>query len=144
MKAYFTRLIIIKFKEVIPLIRLIFFLIMPSFTTRAARKNAGKKGDEGRSFSATAEEGKAVKIFLTDTPQYITVPELRTPAKVVDKLRRDFGNLKEFNRNSMKIGIRKILNQKDVVQSVNQFWGGGTDKALLGSELEDHVVSTTR
>ena len=91
-------------------------------TTRANKKQ--KKGEEGNPFSSSGEEGMAVKKILTESKQYITVQELRTPAKVVDKLRRDFANLKEFNRNSMKIGVRKILQHQEVVQKVNQFWGG--------------------
>jgi hypothetical protein len=90
--------------------------------TRAAHK--GKKGQEGRSFSVSGDEGKAVKKILCQKAKYISVLELRTPAKVVDKLRRDFADLNEFNRNSMKLGIRKILNSQEVVQCVNQFWGG--------------------
>ena len=110
-------------------------------TTRANKKQ--KKGEEGNPFSSSGEEGMAVKKILTESKQYITVQELRTPAKVVDKLRRDFANLKEFNRNSMKIGVRKILQHQEVVQKVNQFWGGvaqiGQD--VLNDHEDEHVVS---
>ena len=108
--------------------------------TRTATKKR-KAGEEGTPFSSSGEEGKAVKKILTEHKQYITVHELRTPAKVVDKLRRDFANLKEFNRNSMKIGIRKLLQQQEVVQKVNQFWGGGTEIGL--DILNDHEDMNT-
>ena len=111
-------------------------------STRATKKPR-KAGEEGAPFSSTGDEAKAVKKILTESKQYITVQELRTPAKVVDKLRRDFANLKEFNRNSMKIGVRKILQHQEVVQKVNQFWGGvaqiGQD--VLNDHEDEHVVS---
>ena len=112
-------------------------------STRATKKPR-KAGEEGAPFSSTGDEAKAVKKILTENKQYITVQELRTPAKVVDKLRRDFANLKEFNRNSMKLAVRKILQHVEVVQKVNQFWGGGTEigQDILNDHHEDqHVVS---
>ena len=111
---------------------------------RSTRTNKKRKaGEEGNPFSSSGEEAMAVKKILTEHKQYITVQELRTPAKVVDKLRRDFANLKEFNRNSMKIGVRKILQHQEVVQKVNQFWGGGTEigQEILNDHEDQHVVS---
>ena len=107
--------------------------------TRGSNKT--KKTEEGRSFSVQGDEGKAVKFFLAETKQYITVHELRTPAKVVDKLRRDFLDLSGYNRASMKMGVRKILNLQEVVVSVNAHWGVVEPRDELD---EDHVVSTTR
>ena len=97
-----------------------------------------RTSEAGRSFSVTGHEGASVTRILKDSAKYITVQELRTPAKVVDKLRRDFNDLGVFNRSSMKLGVRKILQLQEIVAAVNGHWG----ISIEASELdEDHVVS---
>jgi hypothetical protein len=111
----------------------------------STRRKQVKKAETGRSFAVLGEEGKAVKKILLDTHRYITVHELRTPAKVVDKLRRDFDDLGEYNRNSMKLGVRKILNSQEVVSAINGQWGGEMEprESTTTDGEETHVVSTS-
>ena len=52
--------------------------------TRTTKKLRTSKA--GRSFSVTGHEGASVKRILKDSAKYISVQELQTPAKVVDKL----------------------------------------------------------
>ena len=109
--------------------------------TRATKKP--KTSESGRSFSVQGQEGTAVKKILKDSSKYITVHELRTPAKVVDKLRRDFADLTQYNRSSMKLGVRKILNLQEVVVAVNGHWGADVEASDPNHD-EDNIVSTTR
>jgi len=85
-------------------------------------------------------EGTAVKKILKDSTKYITVHELRT---LVKKLRRDFADLTQYNRSSMKLGVRKILNLQEVVVAVNGHWGTDVE-ASDPNQDEDNIVSTTR
>ena len=97
-----------------------------------------RTSEAGRSFAVTGHEGASVKRILKDSAKYITVHELRTPAKVVDKLRRDFADLGLFNRNSMKLGVRKILQLQEVVTAVNGHWGNSVEAS---DPDDDHIVS---
>ena len=73
------------------------------------------------SFSTKNIEGKNVAIIIC-TPKYITVEELKKPAVVTDRLRRDYHDLKSFDRISMKCQVRKILSSSETIQAVNAYW----------------------
>ena len=60
------------------------------------------------SFHARSVEGGNVEQIIY-TPRYISVQELRKPAVVTDRLRRDYEDLKSFDWILMKCGVRKIL-----------------------------------
>ena len=76
------------------------------------------------SFRAKGPEGENVERIIC-TPRYISIPELKKPAVVTDRLRRDYGDLKTFDRISMKCGVRKILTSDEVVNAVNAYWSDG-------------------
>ena len=73
------------------------------------------------SFSSKGKEGQNVENIIC-TPKYITVQELRKPAVVTDRLRRDYFDLQSFDRISMKCGVRKIMGHAYVIQAVNTYW----------------------
>ena len=73
------------------------------------------------SFSTKGQEATNVENIIC-TPRYITVQELRKPAVVTDRLRRDYHDLKSFDRISMKCGVRKILSSSETIQAVNAYW----------------------
>ena len=62
----------------------------------------------GKSFKTKGKEGLTVKNIFLGKPKYITVLELRRPAQVTDKLCRDYIDFAEFDRKSMRGGIRNI------------------------------------
>ena len=95
------------------------------------------------SFSTKTYEGESVEKIIC-TPKYITVQELKKPAVVTDRLRRDYQDLKSFDRISMKSGVRKILGTVDVVKAVNDYWCDGNypdSSSLLNSNDDDSLVS---
>ena len=95
------------------------------------------------SFSTETYEGESVEKIIC-TPKYITVQELKKPAVVTDRLRRDYQDLKTFDRISMKSGVRKILGTIDVIKAVNDYWGNGKSpdsSSLLNNNDDDSLVS---
>ena len=95
----------------------------PYKTTRIT--NVASSGNRNVSFSAKKNEGQNVERIIC-TPKYVTVQELKKPAVVTDRLRRDYDDLRCYDRLSMKNGVRKILQIDDVVQAVNAYWSDGT------------------
>ena len=95
----------------------------PYKTTRLT--NVASSGNRNVSFSAKKNEGQNVERIIC-TPKYVTVHELKKPAVVTDRLRRDYDDLRCYDRLSMKNGVRKILQIDDVVQAVNAYWSDGT------------------
>ena len=95
----------------------------PYKTTRAT--NVASSGNRNVSFSPRGNEGENVERIIS-TPKYVTVQELRKPAVVTDWLRRDYDDLRCYDRLSMKNGVRKILQIDDVIQAVNAYWSDGT------------------
>ena len=95
----------------------------PYKTTRVT--SVASSGNRNVSFSATKNEGENVKRIIC-TPKYITVQELKKPAVVTDRLRRDYDDLRCYDRLSMKNGVRKILQIDDVIEAVNAYWSDGT------------------
>ena len=96
------------------------------------------------SFSSRGKEAENVESIVC-TPKYITLCELRKPAVVTDRLRRDYQDLKSFDRVSMKAGVRKILNTSEVIKAVNSYWNGGLDNmsnAVQSNNDDDSLVST--
>ena len=91
------------------------------------------------SFSSKGREGESVEKIVC-TPRYITVEELRKPAVVTDRLRRDYDDLRQFDRVSMKAGIRKILTTSEVVKAVNAYWSGAVDDSTIGGCKNDEEV----
>ena len=72
---------------------------------------------------------------------------------VTDRLRRDYENLKQYNRISMKAGVRKILTTTHVIEAVNSYWlgnegsitGHGTsDESTLVSSSEERLLQKMR
>ena len=70
-------------------------------------------------------EGKRVEKIIC-TPKYIKVHELKKPAVVTDRLRRDFDDLKGFDWVSMKCGVRRLLNAAEVIQAVSAYCNVGS------------------
>ena len=94
------------------------------------------------SFSSKGEEATNVQNIIC-TPRYITVPELRKPAVVTDRLRRDYHDLNSFDRVSMKCVVRKILSSSAVIQIVNAYWSDDCIplSASTNSNDDDSLVS---
>ena len=95
----------------------------PFKTTRAT--NAANSSNSNVSFSPRGTEGENVERIMC-TPKYFTVQELRKPVVVTDRLRRDYDDLRCYDRLSMKNGVRKILQIDDVIEAVNAYWSDGT------------------
>ena len=70
----------------------------------------------GKAFSSKGPEGELVRNVLTNKPKYISLGELKRPAIVTDKLMRDYLDFKGYDRESMKGGVRSILQTKEVKQ----------------------------
>lgn len=87
-------------------------------------------------FSAKSDHGQAVLELIKTRPKYVTVSELRKPAQVVDKLRRDFPEYLEYDRNSMKTTVRKFLLSLEVETAVKKFWNSED-----GNISDSNVVS---
>ena len=107
------------------------------------RKSSTVSSNNNVSFSTKTYEGESIEKIIC-TPKYITVQELTKPAVVTDRLRRDYQDLKSFDRISMKSGVRKILGTVDVVKAVNDYWGDGNSpdsSSLLNSNDDDSLVS---
>ena len=96
------------------------------------------------SFRPKGVEGDNVERVIC-TPRYITIPELRKPAVVTDRLHRDYGDLKTFDRTSMKCGVRKILTTDEVISAVNVYWSDGcipnTSINSYANNEDDSLVS---
>ena len=61
---------------------------------------------------------------------------------ITDRLRRDYQDLKVFDRVSMKADVRKILSTMDVIKAVNEYWGGAnaaTSSSFLHND-DDSLV----
>ena len=104
----------------------------------APYKTLRTSSDQGRTFSTKGTEGENVKKIIT-TPKYITIPELRKPAQVTDRLRRDYDDLVQFERSSMKNGVRKILNSSNVIKAIYDYWGKPVTSP--SSDSDDDLVS---
>ena len=87
---------------------------------KTTRSNNVPNSNSKVSFLSKGTEGENVEKIIC-TPKYISVAELKKPAVVTDRLRRDYADLKSFDRISMKCGVRKILNLRQVVDSVNNY-----------------------
>ena len=113
----------------------------PHKGTRLASSNT-----KSVSFHARGAEGENVERIIC-TPRYITLQELRKPAVVTDRLRRDYADLAVFDRTSMKCGVRKILTTTQVVNAVNAYWGEeqSPKNAATGftANEDDSLVSMT-
>ena len=96
------------------------------------------------SFHAKGVEGDNVERVIC-TSRYISIPEVRKPAVVIDRLRRDYGDLKTFDRISMKCGVRKILTSDEVVNAVNAYWSDectpNTSTTSYANNEDDSLVS---
>ena len=97
----------------------------------------------GKAFKAKGKEGTTVKNIVMGKPKYITIGELRKPANVTDKLRRDYMDFKSYDRDSMRTNVRNILNQKEVRHAVAKFWGtlDGTEDSVGDSSDDEKIVS---
>ena len=107
------------------------------------RKSSTVSSNNNVSFSTKTYEGESIEKIIC-TPKYITVQELTKPAVVTDRLRRDYQDLKSFDRISMKSGVRKILKSVDVIKAVNDYWGDGNSpdsSSLLNDNDDDSLVS---
>ena len=95
------------------------------------------------SFSSKKIEGQNVETIIC-TPKYITVEELKKPAVVTDRLRRDYLDLKCYDRISMKAGVRKILGLSEVIQAVNAYCSAEFNdlNAASNNNDDDSLVST--
>ena len=69
--------------------------------------------------------------------------ELKKPAVVTDRLRRDYEDLKIYDRLSMKGGVRTILRMDEVAQTVNAYWNTDSNNSnnSADSNDEDSLVS---
>ena len=104
----------------------------------ATFKSTGSTEDTGKTFASKGPEGENVQKILL-TPKYITLPELKKPAAVTDRLRRDYVDLMDYNRNSMKNGVRKILNSSSVIKAIYDYWGKTVTSP--SSDSDDDLVS---
>ena len=96
----------------------------------------------GTSFKVKGPEGQTVKRILLERPRYITTKELRKPAAVTDKIRRDFPDLQSFCRNSMKVGVRKLLVSQEVHVAVQKHWNPAyTASGAVAEEEDENVVN---
>ena len=98
------------------------------------------------SFLARGTEGENVERIIC-TPKYITLDELRKPATVTDRLRRDYQDLKVYDRKSMKGGIQRILKFPDVIKAVNEYWNSpsiNSNKSADSNDEDDSLVSVEK
>ena len=97
----------------------------------------------GKQFKVKSPGGDSVKNILMGRPKYISLDELCKPAQVTDRLRRDFSDLKQYDRNSMKNAVRKMLQTNEIKGAVIQFWDGDGTNGLEGGDeaSEDGLVS---
>ena len=107
---------------------------LPKINTSASNSNV--------SFSARGPEGVNVEHIIC-TPKYVTMDELKKPAVVTDRLRRDYEDLKIYDRLSMKGGVRTILRMDDVAQTVHAYWNTDSNNSnnSADSNDEDSLVS---
>ena len=117
----------------------------PFKTTRSS--NNVPNSNSKVSFLSKGTEGENVEKIIC-TPKYISVAELKKPAVVTDRLRRDYADLKNFDRISMKCGVRKILNLRQVVDAVNHYQNDEDAVAQIpgatafNHDNDDSLVST--
>ena len=111
--------------------------------SKNTRTNVSQKR-QNLSFCTKGREGENVEKIVC-TPKYITVQELKKPAVVTNRLRRDYDDLKLYDRVSMKAGVRKILTTAHVIQAVNTYWMGNEDGiTVLGNSDESSLISTSK
>jgi predicted transposase YbfD/YdcC len=83
-----------------------------------------------------SDDAKKILNILLTRPKYITVAELRTQARVTDKMRKDNPEWLSYDRNSMKNYIRKILLTKEVELAVKKHCNNAEE-----NESDEEVVS---
>ena len=103
-----------------------------------------QKKINGKTFKVKGQEGATVKNIFMGKPKYVTMAELKRPAMVTDKLRRDYLDFNSFDRDSMRQNVRNILNQKEVKTAVAGFWGAtlpSTEDTVDDSSDDEKIVS---
>ena len=97
----------------------------------------------GKAFKGKGQEGNTVRNIVMGKPKYVTVAELKKPANVTDKLCRDYVDFKMYDRDSMRVNVRNILNQKEVRTAVAGFWGStvSTEDTVEESSDDEKIVS---
>ena len=98
--------------------------------TMARTRKANQDDSCYEGFTTTSEDAKFVREQLVKEPfRFLNeVGDMNRPARVVDKLRKAFVRLIRFNRDSMKNGIRRILNEDDIKSQIHSYFGGNGKK----------------
>jgi hypothetical protein len=89
-------------------------------------------------FKSNSEDARVIVDTFLSRPRYVSVQELRSPARVTDRLRKDNPRFLSYDRSSMKNYVRKVLISKDVQNAVQKHWEENEDH---GNESDEGLVS---
>ena len=111
-----------------------------TITAVMPRVKKGKEDTDYEPFSTTGEDGRVARQLLLKEPlrYFNEFQDCGRPARVVDKLRKAHGRFMKFNRDSLKNGIRKILNEDEIRTHLESYFDNMMKSPNNEDEEQDH------